>query len=125
MQRLLAVLLLSVIGFLPVGSAFADASVASNLPACCRALGKHHCAMPGSVSSNAGKPGLRSEADKCTHVPSVSSAAVSVSTFPSPDSRTLFQVRVCHLVASPQAAALFQIAFDRNGQKRGPPVLLS
>jgi hypothetical protein len=120
MQRLLAVLLLSVIGFLPVSSTFTTASAAQNLPACCRLLGKHHC----SAAHSGGKPGVRSKADQCPFAPSVSSAVVSVLAFPSP-AFVLSQTTLDHWVASAQAQTLLHFAFDRNGQKRGPPAFLA
>jgi len=120
MQRLLAVLLLSVIGWLPIASALTSASAAQNLPACCRLLGKHHCSIPASGRSTH----LRSKADQCPFVPAVSSAVVSVLAFASPGF-LLVHAPAEHWLASAQAQTLLHFAFDRNGQKRGPPAFLA
>jgi len=120
MQRMLAILLLGVIGFLPVSSTFTTASAARTLPACCRLLGKHHC----SAAHSGGKPDVRSKADQCPFVPSVGSAAVSVAAFLSPGF-VLLHVPVDHWVAAAQAGTLLHFSFDRNCQKRGPPAFLA
>lgn len=120
MQRLLAILLLSVTGFLPVSSALTSASAAQNLPACCRLRGKHHCA----AAHSGGKPDLRSKADQCPFVPAVSSVVVSILAFSSPGF-VLGHVPVGHGVAAAQARTLLHFAFDRSGHKRGPPVFLA
>jgi hypothetical protein len=118
MKRLLALLLLSAIGSFPFGSAFAEMRSAANLPACCKVSGKHHCAMQPSGS----KPGVRSIAEKCPYAPAITPGSVSVPVFPSPVREFLCQGASHSLVAQEQASGLFRIGFDRNRQKRGPPV---
>jgi hypothetical protein len=120
MQRLLAILLLNLIGLLPFGSAIANIGGAARLPACCRASGKHHCAMKESGQ----KPGLRSIADQCPFVPAVTSAFVGTSVFPVPAHNLSVQSVTYQRLAQEQAGRLFRIAFDRNCQKRGPPDFL-
>jgi len=120
MQRVLAVLLLSAVGWLPIASALTSASAAQNLPACCRLLGKHHC----SAAHSGGKPDLRSKADQCPFVPAVSAAAVPVLAFPSPGF-ALPHAPLARRVASARNSTLLHFTFDRTGQKRGPPAFLA
>jgi hypothetical protein len=120
MNRLLAIVLLSVIGLLPLGSAFASIKGAENLPACCRTSGKHHCTR----SESGDKPGVRSVADQCPFVPAVNSAFFSVSQFPVPALNLSVESARYQRVAQVQSGRLFRIAFDRNSQKRGPPRFL-
>src|SRR5213082_915167 len=56
MRRLWATLLLAVIGFALIGPALLAASADTNLPACCRRDGKHHCATPASSNGPSIQP---------------------------------------------------------------------
>jgi hypothetical protein len=117
MNRLLALLLLSAIGILPLGSAFASISVAGSLPACCRASGKHHCQTQHSNH----KPGVRSSRQNCPCAPAISSAPVTTTMFPVPVRHLAVQDTTHYLLAQEQSGHLSRIALDRNCLKRGPP----
>jgi hypothetical protein len=122
MKRLLAMLLLSAIGFLPFGSAFASLYSEHSLPVCCRISGKHHCAIRSAFQESSRKSGLRSESDQCPFAPVVSSATISLSAFPVPAPMLTLQGITYRLVTPEQAGGLVPIIFDRSSQKRGPPV---
>jgi hypothetical protein len=57
MRRVLASLLLVLIGLSLVSPVLASAAK-SDVPACCLRNGKHHCEMGAEISATQGKPGL-------------------------------------------------------------------
>ena len=64
MRRIAAMLLVSVFSFSPIGPAlFVDAD--SNLPACCRRGGQHHCAMMDMDRDAAPSTGLGLQCTRC------------------------------------------------------------
>ena len=126
MRRVPAILLVFVFSFSLIGPAlFVDAE--SNLPACCRRDGKHHCGMTDrdmaeALSSGAAVDALRA---KCPFFPS--GGAV----LPQPGAALL---AACHpvcasLLSQPtvpaHAEAGYRISLNRAHHKRGPPTLLS
>jgi hypothetical protein len=121
MRRALATLLIAVFGF-PLIAASIFAQAASDLPACCRRAGKHHCSMPGQRDSTGG-PSVTATQAKCPLFP-------STQTVPS-YTRTIL-LAAAPRVGAPHLAGLTMAAVDggypcitlRNTiQKRGPPVL--
>lgn len=72
MRRVCATLLLGLFSFL-LGSPLLIADTDSNLPACCRRLGQHHCAMPTPESSG---PALH--AARCASFPNALAAPISI-----------------------------------------------
>ena len=126
MRRVPAILLVFVFSFSLIAPAlFADAE--SNLPACCRRDGKHHCGMTDrdmaeTPSSGAAVDALRA---KCPFFPN--GGAV----LPQPGAALL---AACHpagisivsqIAAPAQAEAGYRISLNRAHHKRGPPTLLS
>lgn len=73
MQRACATLLLALFSFL-LGAPVLFADADANLPACCRRLGRHHCAMPSEQTS---APAVKSA--PCSFFPSVTSTPVPTS----------------------------------------------
>ena len=126
MRRVPAILLVFVFSFSLIGPAlFVDAE--SNLPACCRRDGKHHCGMTDrdmaeTPSSGAAVDALRA---KCPFFPS--GGAV----LPQPGAALLAASQpagisiVSQIAAPAQAEAGYRISFNRFHQKRGPPSLSS
>ena len=125
MRRSIAILLAMLFSWMLVLPVFAG-SVTSNLPACCRKGGKHHCAM--------GTTGASSEA--ATNERTVSSIGVKCPCFPRSlatghgsgdaplNEAAIFAGLVQHPAGSPQSEAGYRISFDRARQKRGPPFSL-
>ena len=126
MRRVPAILLVFVFSFSLIGPAlFVDAE--SNLPACCRRDGKHHCGMMAqdmapTPSSGAAVDALRA---KCPFFPS--GGAV----LPQPGAALLAASQpagisiVSQIAAPAQAEAGYRISLNRAHHKRGPPTLLS
>jgi hypothetical protein len=123
-HRLLAALLLAVVSFPLISPALLGSDADSNLAACCRRAGKHHCGMPANHSDTSSGP--RVQARPCPlfpgdqSVPTQRAAAGSLETAPS-----IFALIVSHPASHPQTEALSRISFTRSCQKRGPPVFLS
>ena len=70
MQRTLASLLLALVSFSLIGPLLV-ADTASNLPACCRRDGKHHCAMLDMIDrqDSPADPAMKAVQTKCTLFP--------------------------------------------------------
>ena len=121
MQRVLALLLLSVVGFWPLAPAIASVDSSSNLPACCRAHGKHKCQMRFDGSSTQHRtPSLYTSCALYPLSQLVSYAPVGSFVF-LPVVRLSFNPPVRHQVAAAQTDARLTFSFERSGQKRGPP----
>jgi hypothetical protein len=116
MQRLLALLLLSVIGYLPVAPALASTGTAA-LPACCRAHGKHKCAM----RSQQREAGLYAVCDQCPASAQLSSPAVHAPVFPPVRVGSFLERLAVRRIAPEQSVARLNISFERSRPKRGPP----
>ena len=128
-QRLLAALVLSVIGFLPVAPVLASFSAtAKNLPACCRAHGKHKCAMRGMENAPASPAAELAMYGVCGEYPfstAMSYAQESATVFPPKATELSFEAIVSHPIEQTQTEARYRISFARSRQKRGPPTFLS
>jgi hypothetical protein len=120
-KRALASLLLSVVT-LPLLPAFVE-TAASNIPACCRRNGKHHCSKTDNDSQAASSIALRATNARCPLYPKASaqpsgSTPIHVSQFVS------IQQPVLSAPAAERSENLRSTAYDRSSQKRGPPSLL-
>jgi hypothetical protein len=122
-RRAFSILLLLVFSLPLIAPAFAFAPDDSQLPACCRRDGKHHCAMNmqvGSIPSTFHVISARCPYSPFTHGPLMAQhvfAAPADSAFINPASGTANLVR--------EAEAGYRISADRTRHKRGPPTLLS
>jgi len=120
MKRTLAALLVLVFGLPLVAPAFVSIADRSELPACCRRNGAHHCAM-GSISA-AVPAHFRTVASNCPwwpaghvrlmlpHAVATQSAAVAG-----------HLAHAAMLVR--EAEAGYRISCERTRQKRGPPAV--
>jgi len=69
LRRVSAILLLALIGLSLMVPAF-GADAVTNLPACCRRAGKHHCSMPADKSTSRPESGFRANG-RCSLYPPV------------------------------------------------------
>jgi len=118
MRRSVAILLALAFSWTLILPVFA-ASAESNLPACCRKDGKHHCMMQMESRSASGDSFVAA-GEKCPYFPN-SIAATHVETFAPALSRTIFAGIIQHPAISPQTEAGYRASYLRSGQKRGPP----
>ncbi len=126
MRRLYSILLLGafLLPFLaPALSAGATAE--SQLPACCRRNGRHHCAMSAAArammaSADAKQHGFRAPLERCPYQQhSLGVVHHESSAVHAPGVTTVALLR--EPSAAAQAECLRRISFDRSRQKRGPP----
>jgi hypothetical protein len=109
-----------IFGFSPIVPAL-FAGDNSNLPACCRRLGRHHCAMlPVQLPVGVALSGVCDQYGRSSTVlaPPGYARAAFFST-----SRTVSGAAACRHAAAEQSRALHRISFSRSRQKRGPPSL--
>ncbi|MGA2135499.1 MAG: hypothetical protein ABSH50_24685 [Bryobacteraceae bacterium] len=127
MRRLLATLLVSVFSFSLIAPALiADAN--SDLPACCRRGGQHHCAMvdmDADAASQPSGPGLTAHAEKCPYFPKGGAVLPHADAAPTLDCRMAVSVGLSQLTVQAPADTAYRISASRSHQKRGPPSLLS
>jgi hypothetical protein len=127
LRRLISILLLAVFGLPFVPQLLAStAKSESNLPACCRRNGKHHCMMSASEKSKgaSGKAAFSAPLDKCPYAP----ATVAVSHHPANEvatSSATYAEVVSHPSVRPQTESRRRISQDRSRSKRGPPTVAS
>lgn len=120
MRRLVANLLVALLGFALISPAVFAQDADGSLPACCRRAGKHHCGMMMSESGSSLTPALRT--GRCPLFPnSAAAAANSPSTFPPFGIRAAIAcVRASAIAQSVPAA--YESVHDPATPKRGPPV---
>jgi hypothetical protein len=118
-RRVLASLLLAVFSFSLIAPALL-ADEDSNLPACCRRLGEHRCALANLASQG---PSFIQE--RCPHFPSDSASLAASEMASVTPSQLAFAAIVSQPAAHAQTEAHYRVSFSRARQKRGPPALLS
>jgi hypothetical protein len=118
MRRSVAILLALLFSWMLLLPAFA-ASAESNLSACCRKNGKHHC-MIGMGSLSASGASLTAVGENCPYFPH-STVAAHVETFTPALNQAIFAGIVRHPAASSQSEAGHRASHLRSKQKRGPP----
>jgi hypothetical protein len=127
LRKLIAILLLAAFGLPFAPQLFAATGQSeSNLPACCRRNGKHHCMMSASEKREAAstKPEFRSPLDKCPYTP----GTVVTSRHHADGlaaSSVVYAELLSHPSVRPQTESKWRIARDRSRSKRGPPSLSS
>jgi hypothetical protein len=124
-QKLLAILMLSIIGGFYAAPLVQAASndPDSSLPACCRRHGKHHCAMMDRYlkSINSGTPQIRTTPQHCPFYPHTKTVSAVSSHAGLAPSAAIFAQAVSHPAVRPQTHAVYRLSLDRCRQKRGPP----
>lgn len=126
MRRAWAVGLVVLFSYLLIVPAFASGPDESQLPACCRRNGKHHCAMQETETALGNIPSrFVTVSEKCPYAPLSrctlmlphSCALTAHSTVSNPGRGPAARVRA--------AEAGYRISADRTRQKRGPPGVLA
>jgi len=125
MRRVWATWLLAEFAFSIIGPAvFADSE--TQLPGCCRRLGKHHCAatraLPREESSG---PAFENIGKKCPYFPAGRVVPAHEYTWLLRATQTISVSIASHPAAPVQSEARYRVSFSRSRQKRGPPFLLS
>jgi hypothetical protein len=124
-RRLLAIVLLSVTNFLLVAPAvFARAEL--QVPACCRAKGKHKCSMHGSLEwqSDSGLS-IGTVSEKCPFSNRAGTLGSGSHPFSISRARTLAGPILIEAAVKARLEPSVHFGFDRMRQKRGPPSLLA
>ena len=93
----------------------------SNLPACCRKNGKHHCAMLDKLAALG--VSFAAIKGKCPSFPRAT-AAGHIETFKAAKRLAIFGGTFGHPTVSPQTEAGYRVSRFRSEQKRGPPSFL-
>jgi hypothetical protein len=124
LRKLLAIALLAVFS-LPFAStllALAPGS-GSQLPACCRRDGKHHCMETMAAADVALRDGKRISAPlkKCPYSPSMLNAQHSHDVLSASSAEADFASFSGPAAVAAQAESKRRISRDRSRQKRGPP----
>ncbi len=126
MRRVPAILLVFLFGFSPIAPAlFVEDQ--SNLPACCRRDGKHHCDMMDRDMAGAPASGVAIDALR-VRCPLFPNGGVMVPEY-GPAVLAAFQTAGISIVSQiadrAQAVTGYRVAPNRSHRKRGPPTLLS
>lgn len=116
MRRCIAILFVLAFGWLLILPAFA-ANAGSDVPACCRKNGKHHCQMKVT-------PGFAGVSEKCPYSPH-SLAVPNITPFKAGTSHAALTGLISQPTNPAQAEAGYRISHYRAKQKRGPPSFLA
>jgi len=95
----------------------------SDLPACCRRNGAHHCI--GNMDEAASSSGLSVQAVRQTCPSFVIAAPAFANLAPPKPSAAVFAALLSHPSIQFQTEARYRVSFSRSHQKRGPPAILS
>lgn len=124
MRRAPAALLLLVLSLPLITPLFASGVDESQLPACCRRNGKHHCAMAASEATLGGIPaGTVVIAEKCPYSPFGCPQLMLPHVFLRSSMGLSARPASISRIAG-EAEAGWRISTDRARHKRGPPATL-
>jgi hypothetical protein len=124
MPRIIAAALLLVFaGNTALPALFADPE--SNLPACCRRDGKHHCAMMdmAGMDQDDGGSYWKSTPQKCAQFPKTGASLCTGKIGPRRASEIGPIVSSLPTIAA-QTEVLYHVSHSRSRDKRGPPSLV-
>jgi hypothetical protein len=114
---------LAVIGFsLIAPGVLPDAE--SNLPACCRRNGAHHCTMSLDEAASNSATSVQAIRQTCPSFPAIAAPANASLALARP-SAAVFAALLSHPSIQFQTEARYRVSFNRSHQKRGPPAILS
>lgn len=124
MRRIVSITLLLLISLPLISPLFAASGADSNLRACCRRDGNHHCmmlSMDQNLATGGADHRLTAMPERCPFYPNpVQTTAVHLLT---PPRHQVTGAAAQNNIALPipQRVALYRDSFDRSRQKRGPP----
>ena len=122
LRRLLSILLVALMGLTAVSPLFALTPTRTELPACCRKAGKHHCEGTSLMSSEK-RPAFSAQVEKCPYCQI--SVVSSHPNEPAVASRqSTWNVPAIHAASLPHMQSARCSAADSLQYKRGPPVFL-
>jgi len=126
MRRVQALLLLSLFSLSLIGPALSVDSQ-SDLPACCRRGGQHHCSMMSMDGDSASPTGPVASAIsvRCPYFPKGGALLPHDGAALLATAQPVLTSLLSQLAPAAQAAAGYRISLARSHQKRGPPSLLS
>ncbi|MGD0360632.1 MAG: hypothetical protein ABSC93_07155 [Bryobacteraceae bacterium] len=128
MRRVPAILLLFLFSFSPIGPAlFVDGE--SNLPACCRRDGKHHCGMmppetTGMADAPSSGPAVDAPRARCPFFPNGGALLPHSEAALLTASRAGAISMVGQFATAAQVEAGYRTSVTRSHPKRGPPPTL-
>ena len=123
MRSAVCFLLLTAFGISLTAPAMWTGDAASNLRACCRRNGKHHCAMTASAAPSHSGPSLN--AAPCASFPGLKAGPASRTVSTPAIVRKVFAAFASHAAARPRVEVFSRTSHCRDGLKRGPPTSLS
>jgi hypothetical protein len=123
MRRALAATLVVIFSLPLIAPLLASTPAESQLPACCRRNGKHHCAMSmemGNLPSH-----YRTVSEKCPFSPLAHTPLMRPHAFNSVSAPVASRQAAGPAAIVRAAEAGYRISVDRARHKRGPPRLLA
>jgi hypothetical protein len=125
MRRLSALLLLALFSLSLIGAAVSQPDEDAGTPACCRRLGKHHCAMKARQTQKPGGISVRTIGEKCPYSGWSATLTLHSHTTDIPVAQAFYANVVSHPTPQIQNEVRRRVSFHRSRQKRGPPARLS
>ena len=121
-RSIVFILLLAFCSYLSAPAIAASSYSRSNLRACCRRDGKHHCMLRKMGQHNTSGQYVSAPPEKCPYCPDASlQLPVQWHPFTLPSAGTFYAALLSHPACAAQTGAHSRISFDRSRQKRGPP----
>jgi hypothetical protein len=121
LRRISAIVLLALFSFSLIGPELLSADSDSNLPACCRRDGKHHCAaMSGSGQTSSTGPWFKS-GETCPFSPGSFITTSGSDAFIPVVSAAASASLADHAALLYSAPASGRLSLNHSHQKRGPP----
>jgi hypothetical protein len=121
MRRVSATLLLALLSVALIAPALCASGPDTNLPACCRRSGKHHCAVPAATTADSSGPALGAGACPNYRLAKIGPAAPAPGVAQS--AVTVYSKEAAHRDLDTYSQPFNHSSYSRAGQKRGPPVL--
>jgi hypothetical protein len=118
MRRAMAILMVAFFSLTLISPALFASNKDSNLPACCRRSGLHHCTAGNQADSSSG-PALQQ--GRCPVYPSARAVPVSRTNGHAKVFAAVDSPLVSYPSSRPQTQALYRASLGRAGLERGPP----